>query len=67
MVPMTSPLLNYVRQRQLFWTFLIPALQTCMPRLADIFNSASAIGLRLAFLMQTKRIFISASLLRIAV
>src|SRR5437660_3943497 len=36
---------------------LMPALQTCMPRLADIFNMASAIGLRLAFLMQTKSIF----------
>src|SRR5205809_4931351 len=36
---------------------LMPALQTCMPRLADIFNSASAIGLRLEFLTQTKRTF----------
>src|SRR5438128_2245734 len=36
---------------------LMSALQTCMPRLADIFNMASAIGLRLAFLMQTKSIF----------
>ena len=32
-------------------------LQTSTPRLADIFNSASAIGLRLAFLTQTNRIF----------
>src|SRR5437667_9125409 len=36
---------------------LMPALQTYMPRLADLFNMASAIGLRLALLMQTKSIF----------
>jgi hypothetical protein len=36
---------------------LMPALQTCVPRLADIFNSASAIGLRLALLMQANKIF----------
>src|SRR5262249_60414798 len=35
----------------------MPALQTCVSRLADIFNSAFAIGLRLAFLMQTNRTF----------
>src|SRR5437764_5369593 len=36
---------------------LMPALQTSTPRFTDIFNSASAIGLRLEFLMQTNRIF----------
>src|SRR5438552_9672336 len=36
---------------------LMPALQASTPRLADIFNSASAIGLRLEFLTQTNRTF----------